>query len=323
MKKVLLLLLFTGCLEGLEAQSGVYHPFPSSDALWRESSGEYFCNCCRDYQYSINGDTTIGSYTYHRLKWSGIVYGDPNVPYVGGSYWGCVSTPPPSMAYLSSSIATFYAGGFREDVLNKRIYFIEPDSTTDTLLYDFNLSVGDTLPDSYVSDKMYYKNIVASVDSVLVGSVYHKRFNINDGGSTYVSLVEGVGSTYGFLGYLTPPFEMQSVLDCFKLHDTLAYQPSGGLGCSNLALTVAKLNDLEQAVYVYPNPGSGNFKLSMSFLKENMSMEVRDVFGKPILDMKLNSLSTDIDLMSQPAGVYFLKVSESQGNSVTKKIVKQ
>ena len=227
------------------------------------------------------------------------------------------------MAYLNNYIATFYAGGFREDVLNKRIYFIEPDSTADTLLYDFNLSVGDTLPDSYLSNKMYYKNIVASVDSVLVGSVYHKRFNINEGGSTYVSLVEGVGSTYGFLGYLAPPFESQNVLDCFKMHDTLAYQPSGGLGCSSLAVTVARLNDLEQAVYVYPNPGSGSFKLSMSFLNAGMSMEVRDVFGKMIMDAKLNSLSTEIDLAVQPAGIYFLKVSDAKGNSVTKKIVKQ
>jgi len=323
LKKILLLSLFIGCLKSLEAQSSVYHPFPASDALWRESSGDYFCNCCRDYQYSINGDTTIGSYTYHRLKWSGIVYNSPNVPYVGGSYWGCASSPPPSMAYLNNYIATFYAGGFREDVLNKRIYFIEPDSTADTLLYDFNLSVGDTLPDSYLSNKMYYKNIVASVDSVLVGSVYHKRFNINEGGSTYVSLVEGVGSTYGFLGYLAPPFESQNVLDCFKMHDTLAYQPSGGLGCSSLAVTVARLNDLEQAVYVYPNPGSGSFKLSMSFLNAGMSMEVRDVFGKMIMDAKLNSLSTEIDLAVQPAGIYFLKVSDAKGNSVTKKIVKQ
>jgi hypothetical protein len=323
MKKVLLLLLFTGCLESLEAQSGVYYPFPSSDALWRESAGDYFCNCCRDYQYSINGDTVIGGATYHRLKWSGIVYSSPNVPYVGGSYWGCASSPPPSMAYLGSSVASFYAGAFREDTISKRIYFMEPGNTTDTLLYDFNLSVGDTLPDSYISDQSVYHNIIASIDSVLVGGTYRKRFNINEGTSTYVSLVEGVGSTFGFLGVLIPPFESQSVLDCFKLSDTLAYQPSGGLGCSSLALTVAKLNDLEQAVYVYPNPGRGNFKLSMSFLKENMSMEVRDVFGKQIMDTKIKSISTEIDLGSQPAGVYFLQISDSKGNSVTKKIIKQ
>ncbi|MCW3071834.1 MAG: hypothetical protein JWO44_1724 [Bacteroidetes bacterium] len=323
MRKTLLLLFFIGCLSNLGAQSWVYHPFPASDALWRESSGDYPCNCCRDYQYSINGDTVIGGNTYHRLKWSGIFYDSPNVPYVGGSYWGCASSPPPYMAYLNSTIASFYPGAFREDVANKRIYFIEPGNTTDTLLYDFNLAVGDTLPDSYISDQSFYHNIVSSIDSVLVGGVYRKRFNINDGPSTYVSLVEGVGSTFGFLGALSPPFESQSVLDCFKLADTLAYQPSGGLGCSSLALTVGRLNDLDQAVYVYPNPGTGNFKLSMSFLREDMRVEARDVFGKLILDTKIKNLSTEIDLGSQPAGVYFLKVSDAKGNSVTKKIVKQ
>ena len=54
------------------AQTNVYHKFPTNNAMWRESSGGYQSSNCKDYQYTISGDTISGSYTYHKIQNFGV-----------------------------------------------------------------------------------------------------------------------------------------------------------------------------------------------------------------------------------------------------------
>ncbi len=317
MKKLLLILLLFIVYEGVsEAQSWIYHPFPTSDALWRESSGDYPCNCCRDYQYTMPGDTLVGGVTYHKLNSTGTIYYDPNPAYPGWtSYFGCGGGPS---YYLHSTVAIFYAGAFREDVPNRKVYFIEPGSSTDTLLYNFNLAVGDTLPPTYGSG--YINNYVSSVDSVLVGGVYHKQFNIGaDSYPSYASIIEGVGSTFGLLGHLYPPFEASASLNCFWQNDTLAYPV--GSGCQPLSTGIKEM-DFSKTVSVYPNPSEGNYQLNMDYVN-NTVVDITDVLGKTVATLKVKDSKTLIDLTDQPQGIYFLMIRDESGHVLTKKIVKQ
>ena len=97
------------------------------------------------------GDTLIGGYHYQILQQSGFLQ---TVDLHFGN------------SYLSSYFDN-YKGAIRQDTLLKRVYIVPSDSLTEMLLYDFNLSVGDTLPISY--NNTFSSNYVSRIDSILVG----------------------------------------------------------------------------------------------------------------------------------------------------------
>src|SRR4051812_48438891 len=98
---ILVLTLMVG-----QAQTNVYHPFPDSSAVWigtNWSGGGTGMLSYDDYNLYISGDTTIGSFVYHKLYRNGATY-----------CWPC----PPSYTYYYQQ----YAGAFRQDIPNKKIY---------------------------------------------------------------------------------------------------------------------------------------------------------------------------------------------------------
>jgi hypothetical protein len=92
-----------------------------------------------------------------------------------------------------------------------------------------------------------------------------------------------------------------------------------------LAVTV-KLNtlsnpDFEFGSFKYhPNPVKNILSIENSFVIDEVTLF--SVAGKRILDKKINSLHSDLDLSSVATGIYFLKV-KSQGHEKTIKIVKE
>lgn len=100
------------------------------------------------YQYAqfINGDTIIAGKTYHKLYRTG------NEDAVLCGYYD---------TYQNS-----FSGLFRQDIANKKVYMYSFAFHTDTLLYDFNLSINDTVPETV--NNYYGANYVSSIDSVLI-----------------------------------------------------------------------------------------------------------------------------------------------------------
>ncbi len=73
---------------------------------------------------------------------------------------------------------------------------------------------------------------------------------------------------------------------------------------------------------VYPNPFSDEIYISVLLQDENTSLQLIDINGKVMLNEKLSSSKSMINLSAVQKGVYFLKVENSSG-SATKMIVKQ
>lgn len=180
-----------------------YTPFPTDSAYWRTDflgiSNAIGCTGeSDDYQYIMKGDTIINSLMYKKIYKSGKRYP--------------ATSPPPCMNYLN--YYKYYYGALRDDVSNRKVYFIS--NTSEELLYDFNLNVNDSLPPLPGSAQKY--SVIDSIDFItLTDGKLHKRFRITNSGFGNVNdnyIIEGVGSLINLLSPLNK-FEQVSHLVCF------------------------------------------------------------------------------------------------------------
>jgi hypothetical protein len=119
-----------------------------------------------------------------------------------------------------SSGAGFNLNGYfvREDTLLNKVFVLQ--DTTEKLLYDYNLHVGDTI--SYTpSSRLTLIDSVISIDSTLINGVYHKVFNFSScersPGPRSYKVVEGLGCMRNpFYVLYGACFEGDEQLVCFQ-----------------------------------------------------------------------------------------------------------
>jgi hypothetical protein len=180
----------------------------------------------------IGGDTIINSTLYNKLY--ELDY-DPNCSL--------------------NTYGPYYVGCFRNDIPEKRVYFIKKTQSEELLLYDFSLNIGDTVPQTYINFSYPYL-IVEDIDSVMVGSSYRKRFTYLQETYPPVFAIEGIGAHTGLLEAMEI-FEQQHLLRCFTLEDELIYINADSCNletdtCISVDIPNQALDAIE--VIVYPNP---------------------------------------------------------------------
>jgi hypothetical protein len=266
----------------------VYHPFPDSNAHWTESTyallGGGPCVVYNDYTLFISGDTVIGANTYHKLLRSGYIHSN---------------CPPPGYYYYNQ-----YAGAFRQDTAQRKVFV--PSNNGDTLLYDFSLNVGDTLPQT---DNYCTGGLVKAIDSVLVGNQYHKRFLLElfaDPIGPHV-LIEGVGSSFGLYNPMCPPFESASYLNCFNYSGN---KYPANSNCT-FATGISKPNNQTNSFTVFPNPFSTQTTLQTVEGLQNASMTVYNSVGQTVRHVDgLVGQTVTFYRDNLPSGLYFVRISQ-------------
>src|ERR1035437_640006 len=254
LRYILIVCLFL-LIKTSSAQTNVYHPFPDSNAWWGEMNWWFdgTCEGTDEHKSFMSGDTLIGAYHYQKLLQSGYQYSQncgPMPIYYYNHYWGAI----------------------RQDTLQRKVFLNV--GLDDTLLYDFNLSLGDTLPTTF---NFGVDNYVSNVDSVLIGNNYRKKFWISHFGghtnhtdSNYYALIEGIGGTQGLLNMYTVWFEGGSALRCFH-EDNIAYIILDTIGFGNvtdstydcnLDVGIPIINQQSSIITIYPNPSSTTITIS-------------------------------------------------------------
>jgi hypothetical protein len=74
-------------------------------------------------------------------------------------------------------------------------------------------------------------------------------------------------------------------------------------------------------VSVYPNPSKDLIQIVTEFEGE-LEMSMHDMLGKEIVSATSFNETTSINLSDLPQGIYILRFDDKNGNSVTKRIVK-
>lgn len=316
MKRFLLILTVIFSLTVVRGQTNVYHTFPDS-AVWRV---DYYCHNILQYtiianyyfQYSITGDTLINSNVYKKIYRSFVfennVYHDtPILP----------SPPPPSG----------YVGALIDDPAANKTFFVFPDSTNDSLLYNYNLDVGDTLR-GFITQYQYNFNIkpvVSSIDSVLVNGQFRKRWNFGPINYSSLYIIEGIGSSAGLIEqvytYATDFTDRHLV--CVK-DDTGSIFTSGynsEIGCN---LIYEGLNEINPANHFqcFPNPFSVLTTLQTDIFLTDATLKIYNSSGQQV--KQINDISGKIITIHRDnlsSGLYFLKLMQGNKILITNKFV--
>jgi hypothetical protein len=297
-KSFKLLIIALVVCNNLFSQTNVYKPFPQSSGTWSVSGQHYIgwppTGSYLTYEnYKTSGDTLIGAYTYVKVLYAHNISSGP---------------------FNFSPYAFKFA--YRNDSINKKVYYLDVTNgiNKDTLWYDFNLNIGDSLKETFAYTSIGYtmnnqRRIVSSIDSVLICGSYHKRFNFGCSvGGFETSLIEGAGfkdkfDVTGYLGYC--PFEPSAVYST---------------GFSSCSVTSVQDYVKENQIKLFPSPA--NTELKINFSLQFTEYSILNSVGAVILKGNLSDLQS-INISSLATGLYVIKIQDKSGNNYQSKFIKQ
>ena len=147
-----LTLLFSGWKGFSYGQSS---NFSLDSASWRQQffivGGCYFPNSDADYQTIYIGDTLINAISYKKVFNTGVSNCYPAV-------FG-------------------YQGALRFDSTLNQVYFVGKDSSSELLMYDFRMQIGDTIRGYFNFGLGNY--VISSLDTITAYGIQRKRWGFN------------------------------------------------------------------------------------------------------------------------------------------------
>lgn len=203
---------------------------------------------------------------------------------------------------------------------SKIVYFVPDTSSTEYILYDFNLGLGDTIIHPFGGASCSNDTvIIEQVDSILASDGYHRQLHL----SSFAIWIEGIGSIY----YLFQPAELlcvsgNSSLECM-INDSLFIYPSASSLCTvSVPEQISKPID----IFIYPNPATESIQLkSLQLSSQTIEFEIyiNDLFGKVVKHTEVTYKKDKIDISSLKKGIYFIKILNQQHETLyTSKIIK-
>jgi hypothetical protein len=308
MKKYLLIFILLALLPTL-IRAQQYVPFPDSNATW----------CC-SYIYSFT-DCTYGYSTYMMSEKQLIQGNLYNKILVHDSAYTTPCTPPSPNHSISISNSELF---IRQDSNLKIVWIYDSVSHTDKILYDFNLSVGDTLD----STKAYFATgfggtkIITSIDSVIINGTFRKRFNYGTGCyafSSDTSMIEGIGALHGFV-YTPSCFEVYFFLNAFEQNNEVLYGDSPSV-CYDFTTSITE-NRSKLSVTIFPNPFSSEMTLQSDKYFKNATLTLYNVQGQQV--KRINNISGQTFTLHRDNlshGMYFLQLTQDNKILTTDKII--
>lgn len=298
MRKIVFLFLFSFILlcSLARAQTNIYHPFPDSNATWNVVHSLMPCpiTISARYTYYFGTDTLINSVTYHSIYKNGIVY--PNA--------------------CSSGHPVGYKGAIRQDTILRKVFIVLANEISEKILYDFNLhNIGDTI--NMLCGIGTCTLHVTGIDSILIDSTYRKLFWYDCAPSINQAdfLIEGIGKSLGFLEECLEGNGVFTGLECFTQNNRTIY-PDTTTQC-DLLNSIEGIFSIKN-IFIYPNPTTSIFTLQTIQPFINSTLTITNTLGEKILEQKIISERTEINLSSQSGGIYFVKVMEGNKMAVRK-----
>ncbi len=257
------------------------------------------------YVVEIVGDSVIGGLTYKHLIYHGVMSESP------------INPLPGVICNADYTFSNLY--GFVRQA-GKKVYSYDLINSVDTLLYDFDLQVGDTLPLTIINSDTAIT--VTAITNFQVGNETRSIFDLSTNLGVSEKLIEGIGHNKGFLGHMQPFEFFESDLICYSRNDTTYYD--NGVDVCDLNVG---LNEFQSKIEVdvYPNPTSDFVTITSAHMGEIQSFEIVDLLGAKcaiMVDFSSNEKAV-VNLESLASGNYILQLYQRNGEVYRLKIVKE
>jgi hypothetical protein len=248
------------------------------------------------YAYYLNGDTIIGTETFHRLFWRGETF---------------ASGPSPINTW-DSHTGTY----LRQD--GKSIRFYNDQIGVDSLLVSYDYQVGDTVKGDIFQTCGFGQDTIQKIDSTLINSEYRKVFYLDSISGPVIT--EGLGhqvdlngQTGEFIKPLCTGLGFDYYIYCYGFGDIPYWDSQGTNGNCYLNVSIEESDDFD--FQLFPNPAS-----DFLVIKSELDYEIISVLS---LDGKvcLTSNSKIIELENLNVGSYIVEVKLSSGRIARKKII--
>jgi hypothetical protein len=224
----------------------------------------------------------------------------------------------------------------REDIIARKVYAICLDTVSwprDTVLYDYNLQVGDTVMRR--ANNKQTKFYVSSIDSVQIQGVYHRIWNMQAfvgfgyfTSTNYYSVIEGIGSTGGPWFPIFPyTFENAFVLHCFESHSMKPVVPVKVAGyfdnSTSCRLSVGGVTQSKAMLRAVPNPSAGSVELQIEGSHPEGAITVMSITGQIVYRQLLaeGQKSLSISTSSWLTGLYTICWQPQAGERQYEKLV--
>lgn len=327
-KRAFIPLIILTFLLTISSKAQLTADFPDSNYYWNESHWTRGCDMTCPFHYIVGTMFDSTSHIKNGLTYRSI--------YFKGSQYTMTYDIPPQVINITNY--TSLQGYIRNDKLNKKVYFRNSilDTTSDQLLYDFNLKLGDAYPitkqHSQFSDSAYIFRVDTLTDPYGITRTVNYVSGFG-GANLYGSgaIVEGIGTLTGILSntiYGNYGWSESNELNCFTT-DTLNYSMNNPLpeafsfsstnSCTtHQYLSVDSKKEIE--IKIFPNPVTSTFTINTpdeeaTFTLINtlgQSQEIKGVRDGGIWKFDVSSLTS---------GIFYLKVN-SAGNLYLSKIIK-
>ena len=280
-------------------------PFLQTDKVWGvkdchfENGGLGSSETCHMIYYKFEGDTTINSINYKK------VYHTNDCIFFETADYSINNTQ-----YI------------REDTANK-VYLLDTYLDKEILLYDFGLSIGDSIYIKEHSQGYSEYAYVSSVDSILVNEEYRKRLVFDRDNETWI---EGIGSLKDvlrpFAGEFTvdKSWELISVSISNQLVSSNEnYLPSSIINCLDSDTDIETISD-ESSARIYPNPVNKMLYIRNQNL-DSYNLSFFDITGKEVTTIGNIVGSQNIDVSALRSGLYVVKIWNNE-HTMFERIVK-
>lgn len=311
----ILILLFFALSNILISQN--FTPFPTSNAVWNYSNTGHNigagANQCLEYSYFFGSDSMINGQNYHRLMVNRINY------YNDFRTSGCTD----SIWYTDSYTAIF----FRNDISNRKVFAFDLTMAKDTIWYDFNIQVGDTIQSSYAYNpandpiQLHCDTIVTLSLGGVSRRVYSYSYYPIGSPSIYpngINLIEGIGWQDGLIQNMHNSITTgTSQLLCFAENNT--FYPPNTNNCS--ILTSLEKSSITEDVSVYPNPAMDKVKINSPH--QLKTVFIFDAKGRRVEKVNFNPMINEIMISELNNGLYLLRIETSNGDTFKEKLIKK
>ncbi len=224
----------------------------------------------------------------------------------------------------------------REDSLAKKVYIRALYDTVDYLLYDYNLTIGDTLTNNVLGYGTL-SSWVIGIDSTRINGIWYKIWYFKGGnfstGDYYYHVIEGIGCMNGLVlpvdwslqsGY---PFNIRfEQIFCFQ-NQGIAYPLSNPVHIDNYYSSMSYVFDnaasctlhagnivkKESGVFVSPNPIDPSSKITFPNNISSGSVAIFNDLGQSVLNLPFqNKEEILIGDKIKTLGIYYYRVIDNE-----------